>query len=180
MTLDNNNKKKKIKIEIEDAEGGKYNLSLEGNISKTKIMNAIELMELLNVKGQQDEGDHDITNNNIEAQKYQKDLTSLSSKIWNIIENKFPFASFTSSDILEIYRNEYHDEPISLPAIATYLSRYLEKGKLDRNKKAKEWVYKIASSPSAIDNMQQHKQQGSRPQGLYSLSDGIHSKHLNN
>src|ERR671930_1879311 len=87
---------------------------------------------------------HDNTNNNIDAQKYQKDLTSLSSKIWNIIENKFPFASFTSSDILEIYRNEYHDEPISLPAIATYLSRYLEKGKLDRNKKAKEWVYKMA------------------------------------
>ncbi len=29
--------KKKIKIELEDDDGGKYNLSLEGNLSKDKI-----------------------------------------------------------------------------------------------------------------------------------------------
>jgi hypothetical protein len=43
--------KKKIKIEVEDTEGGKYNLSLDGNITKDKIMKVFELMELLNIEG---------------------------------------------------------------------------------------------------------------------------------
>jgi hypothetical protein len=37
--------KKKIKIQLEDAEGGKYNLSLEGNVSKEKIMKVFEWKE---------------------------------------------------------------------------------------------------------------------------------------
>lgn len=43
---------KKIKIELEDVEGGKYNLSLEGNMSKDKIIEIFELMELLELRGQ--------------------------------------------------------------------------------------------------------------------------------
>ena len=52
--------KKKIKIELEDADGGKYNLSLEGNMSKEKIMKVFELIEVLDIKGQ----DNNIGNNN--------------------------------------------------------------------------------------------------------------------
>jgi hypothetical protein len=37
---------KKIRIELEDAEGGKYNLSLEGSMSRDKIIKACELMKL--------------------------------------------------------------------------------------------------------------------------------------
>ena len=37
--------KKKIKIELEDAEGGKYNLSLEGNLSTVKIQKVLQLVE---------------------------------------------------------------------------------------------------------------------------------------
>ncbi|HYY67358.1 MAG TPA: hypothetical protein VE572_03315 [Nitrososphaeraceae archaeon] len=40
--------KKKIKIEFEDAEGSRYNLSLDGDISKNKILKVYELMESLN------------------------------------------------------------------------------------------------------------------------------------
>ena len=50
-------KQKKISIELEDAEGGKYNLSLEGVISRDKIVKACELMELFELRGQ-------TTNNN--------------------------------------------------------------------------------------------------------------------
>ena len=41
--------KKRIKIELEDAEGGKYNLSLEGNLSKDKIQKVLQLVESLNI-----------------------------------------------------------------------------------------------------------------------------------
>ena len=37
--------KKKIKIELEDNEGDKYNLSLEGKFSKEKMMRVFELIE---------------------------------------------------------------------------------------------------------------------------------------
>jgi hypothetical protein len=37
---------KKIRIKLEDAEGGKYNLSLEDSMSRDKIIKACELMEL--------------------------------------------------------------------------------------------------------------------------------------
>jgi hypothetical protein len=42
-----------------------------------------------------------------------------------------------------MYEEEYR-ESMRLDAIATYLSRYANKGKLERNRKGgKEWVYKI-------------------------------------
>ena len=47
---------KKIRIELEDAEGSKHNLSLEGSMSRDKILKACELMEL-ELRGQ-------TTNNN--------------------------------------------------------------------------------------------------------------------
>jgi hypothetical protein len=45
-------KQKKIRIELEDVEGDKYNLSLEGSMSRDKIVKTCELMELLELRGQ--------------------------------------------------------------------------------------------------------------------------------
>jgi hypothetical protein len=60
--------KKKIKIELEDAEGGKYNPSLEGNVSKDKILNACELMEF-ELRGQTtNTNTNNNTNNNTAPQ----------------------------------------------------------------------------------------------------------------
>ncbi|MGB7636393.1 MAG: hypothetical protein WBL88_02340 [Nitrososphaeraceae archaeon] len=55
-------KQKKIRIELEDAEGGKYNLSLEGSMSRDKMVKACELMELLELRGQTI--NNNINNNN--------------------------------------------------------------------------------------------------------------------
>ena len=145
--------KKKIKIEFEDAQGSKYNLSLDGDISKNKILKVYELMESLNAS---------------ESEMYEKNnvghktglgernmhtgnpLTSVGSKVWYIIEHKFPNSTFTSTDIQEMYEEEY-EESMRLDAIATYLSRYVNKGKLVRHKKGgKEWVYKIPPQQRAI------------------------------
>ncbi len=133
-----------MKIQLEDAEGGKYNLSLEGNLSKEKIMKVFELVDLINLDGKSNNGHIDT-----ESQSQNKNLASVGSKIWNIIENKFPYSTFTSSDILEIYEDEYN-EPIQLSIISTYLSRYSDRGKLARNRKGKEWIYKITTTSSQI------------------------------
>lgn len=146
--------KKKIKIQLEDAEGGRYNLSLEGNLSKEKIMKVFELMDLINLDGKSN-------NRYIDTEESQnKNLASVGSKIWGIIENKFPYSTFTSSDVLEIYEDEYN-EPIQLSIVSTYLSRYSDRSKLARSRKGKEWVYKITTRPSQIIESQsnQHEPQ---------------------
>jgi predicted transcriptional regulator len=137
--------KKKIKIEFEDAEGSKYNLSLDGDISKNKILKVYELMESLNApEGEAYENNNDGHRKGLgEKNMHTSTLTSVGSKVWYIIEHKFPNSTFTSTDIQEMYEEQYK-ESMRLDAIATYLSRYVNKGKLVRNKKGgKEWVYKV-------------------------------------
>lgn len=130
--------KRKFKIELEDAEGSKYNLSLEGNVSKEKIMKIVEFMDLLNIE----------SNGNGEGETLTKAPASVGDRIWSLVETKFPYGGFTSTDILELYEDQYN-EPIKLSIISTYLSRYSDRGRLARNRQGKEWVYKIARQQQA-------------------------------
>jgi predicted transcriptional regulator len=138
--------KRKIKIEFEDAEGSKYNLSLDGDISKNKILKVYELMESLNTLdgGQFEENSASNAKGIGKVNgRSRESLSSVGSKIWYVVESKFPSSTFTSSDVQEMYEEEYK-ESMRLDAVATYLSRYVNKGKLIRNRKGgKEWVYKI-------------------------------------
>ena len=128
--------KKRFKIELEDAEGSRYNLSLEGNISKDKIMKIVEFMDLLNVEPNESSGSEIYGNSN------RSTPASVGDRIWNLIEGKFPYGSFTSTDILELYEDQYN-EPIKLSIISTYLSRYSERSRLIRTRQGKEWIYKM-------------------------------------
>ena len=131
-------RKKKIKIELEDDEGSKYNLSLEGNFSKEKILQVIELMELVR---------SDSTGAIINSPQENNRTLSVDSKIWNIIEQSFYYNTFTSSDIVNIYNKKY-DETIKLSIISTYLARYVTKGKLKRTKRLREYVYDLVRAAS--------------------------------
>jgi len=131
--------KKRFKIELEDAEGSKYNLSLEGNVSKEKIMKIVEFMDLLNIE----------SNGSGEGETFTpKVAASVGDRIWSLVEGKFPYGGFTSTDILELYEDQYN-EPIKLSIISTYLSRYSDRGRLVRNRQGKEWVYKITRQQQA-------------------------------
>jgi predicted transcriptional regulator len=164
--------KKKIKIEVEDVEGDRYNLSLEGNMSKEKVMKVMELMDAINIgKSEPGEYNYHIPN------PIQENTSSLSSKIWRIVESKFPSTSFTSTDILEMYADEYN-EPIKLDVIATYLSRYLKKGKLSRSKGGKEWIYKVFRG-SGLTQTSQNKPV-TATQSFEPTYKSLHAQDLNN
>jgi PIN domain nuclease of toxin-antitoxin system len=130
--------KKKIKIELEDDEGSKYNLSLEGNFSKEKILQVIELMDLVR---------SDSSRATNPLQEKSNNTLSVDSKIWNIIEESFYFNTFTSSDIVNIYKKKYN-ETIKLSIISTYLAGYCTKGKLNRTKRLREYVYNLVRNSS--------------------------------
>lgn len=118
--------RKRIRIDLEDAEGAKYNLSLEGNVTREKMLKIFELMDLMN----------------IEEPEESVQLDTVGAKIWNIVDKHFPMGKFTSSTILEKYEDEY-EEPIKLSVISTYLSRFTLKGRVARERNGKEWSYQI-------------------------------------
>ncbi len=118
--------RKRIRIDLEDSDGAKYNFSLEGNVTREKMLKIFELMNLMN----------------IEEPEGAAQLDSVGAKIWHVIDKNFPIGKFTSSMILEKYEDEY-GEPIKLSVISTYLSRFAVKGKVVREKQGKEWGYQI-------------------------------------
>lgn len=170
--------KRKIKIEFEDAEGSKYNLSLDGDISKNKILKVYELMESLNTLdgGQFEENSASDAKGTGKANgRSRESLSSVGSKIWYVVESKFPSSTFTSSDVQEMYEEEYK-ESMRLDAVATYLSRYFNKGKLIRNRKGgKEWVYKIVPTTKTTVLAKNNKSDFSQINNIVSSTKGENS-----
>jgi hypothetical protein len=94
-------------------------------------------MDLLNIESEAKQG--------IEGD--MRAPASIGDRIWALVDAKFPYGSFTSSDILELYEDTYN-EPIKLSIISTYLSRYAERGRLERVRQGKEWVYRASRQPA--------------------------------
>ena len=116
--------KKRIRIDMEDSDGARYDIKLEGNVTREKILKIFEMMDLMNIEEEQE------TTN----------MDSIGSKIWHIVDKFFPMGKFTSTNILEKYEDEYN-EPVKLSIISTYLSRFSTKGKIDRIRTGREWTY---------------------------------------
>ena len=116
---------KRIRIDVRDNDGAKYDFKIEGNVTKEKVLKIFELMDLINIEEDQ-----------------APNLDSVGGKIWNIIENSFPVGKFTSSKILEKYEDEYN-EPIKLSVVSTYLARFSSRNKIERARTGREWSYQI-------------------------------------
>jgi len=116
--------KKRIRIDMEDSDGARYDIKLEGNVTREKILKIFELMDLMNIEEEQE------TTN----------IDSIGSKIWHIVDTFFPMGKYTSTNILEKYEDEYN-EPVKLSIISTYLSRFSTKGKISRTRTGREWTY---------------------------------------
>ncbi len=116
--------KKRIRIDMEDSDGAKYDIKLEGNVTREKVLKIFEMMDLMN----------------IEEEQQTPNLESIGSKIWHIVDKFFPMGKFTSTNILEKYEDEFN-EPIKLSVISTYLARFSTKGKTERTRNGREWTY---------------------------------------
>jgi len=116
--------KKRIRIDMEDSEGARYDIKLEGNVTREKVLKIFEMMDLMN----------------IEEEQGNTNINSIGAKIWYIVDKFFPMSKFTSTNILEKYEDEYN-EPVKLSIISTYLARFSTKGKIDRVRTGREWTY---------------------------------------
>ncbi len=116
---------KRIRIDVHDKDGAKYDFKIEGNITKEKALKIFELMDLINIEDNQ-----------------APNLDSIGGKIWNVVENSFPVGKFTSSTVLEKYEDEYN-EPIKLSVVSTYLARFASRNRIERARIGREWSYQI-------------------------------------
>ena len=116
-------KQKRIRIDVQDQDGAKYDFKIEGNVTKEKVLKIFELMDLINIEEEQ-----------------APNLDSVGGKIWNVIGSSFPAGRFTSSEVLEKYEDEYN-EPIKLSVISTYLARFASRNRIERTRAGREWSY---------------------------------------
>ena len=111
---------------MEDDNGTKYDIKLDGNVTRDSVLKIFEVMNLVNVE-------EELPSTNID---------STGSKIWHIVEKYYPIGKFTSNNILEKYEDEFN-EPIKLSIISTYLSRFSSKNRINRVRTGREWTYQI-------------------------------------
>jgi len=116
--------KKRIRIDMEDSDGARFDIKIEGNVTRDKVLKIFEMMDLMNIEEEQE------TTN----------MDSVGSKIWHIVDKFFPMGKFTSTTILEKYEDEFN-EPVKLSVVSTYLSRFSSKGRIDRVRTGREWTY---------------------------------------
>ena len=116
--------KKRIRIDMEDSDGARYDIKLEGNVTRDKVLKIFEMMDLMN----------------IEEEELSVKMDSIGSKIWHIVDKFFPMGKFTSTNILEKYEDEFN-QPVKLSVISTYLSRFASKGRVERARTGREWTY---------------------------------------
>jgi len=109
---------------MEDADGAHFDIKIEGNVTREKVLKIFEMMDLMNIEEEQE----------------PTNMDSVGSKIWHIVDKFFPMGKFTSTNILEKYEDEYN-EPVKLSVISTYLSRFSTKGRVDRARTGREWTY---------------------------------------
>ena len=76
--------KKHIRIDMEDSDGARYDIKIEGNVTRDKVLKIFEMMDLMNIEDEQE-----VTN-----------MDSVGSKIWHVVDKFFPMGKFTSTNIL--------------------------------------------------------------------------------
>ncbi len=116
--------KKRIRIDMEDQDGARYDIKIEGNVTRNKVLKIFEMMDLMN----------------LEEEPETVNMDSTGSKIWHVVDKYFPIGKFTSTAILEKYEDEFN-KPVKLSIISTYLSRFSSKGKINRTRTGREWTY---------------------------------------
>ena len=129
--------KKQVRIDVEDNEGVKTKISIEGNVTRAKVLKIFELMDMINIE-EHDNGPK---------------VDSVGGKIWYLVDKYYTTGRFTSSELLERYEDEYN-EPVKLSVISTYLSRFTSKNKVQRAKKGREWAYQAIISPKSQSQAQ--------------------------
>ncbi len=128
--------RKRIKIELEDEEGTKYTLALEGTVSRDKLMKAMDMLEVMDVP--------------LEHAPRSPDQGTFFGKVQTLLETTFAAGDFSSSDVARELEDKY-GQPVKLSTISTYLARLTDKQYIKRERFGNSWVYrKVYLKPTQV------------------------------
>jgi len=119
--------RKRIKIELEDEEGTKYTLALEGAVSRDKLMKAMDMLEVMDMPL-----DHTLRT---------PDQGTFFGKVQTLLETTFAAGDFSSTDVAREFEEKY-GQPVKLSTISTYLARLADKQYIRRERFGNSWVYR--------------------------------------
>lgn len=112
--------KSRLKFEAEDESGGKLTITLEGSVSRDKILQILDLIELMG----------GLSTNKQTAT--DDDSSTKLERIKKIIMEKFAVGWFSSRDVQAEYESSYNEQ-IRLSTVSTYLQRLHSSGFLLRS-----------------------------------------------
>ena len=119
--------RKRIKIELEDDEGTRYTLVLEGAVSRDKLMKAMDMLEVMDVP--------------LEHSPRSPDQGTFFGKVQTLLETTFAAGDFSSSDVAREFEDKY-SQPVKLSTVSTYLARLAERQYIKRERFGNSWVYR--------------------------------------
>lgn len=125
----------KIKIEFTDESGSRYSFNVEGS-SKQNITKLIDFAQTLSSTTLQGE----------------PVLDTNFAKLYGLLETRFQYGLFTSSDVLRAYQQDFQ-MPTTLSVISTYLSRLANRRLLTRTRHGAGWIYKLARTDKQREAM---------------------------
>ncbi len=115
-------------MQLEDGAGSKLSVSLEGKLTREKVLKLIDMVDSLGA------ADEEV------AEPVKMPGGNTFGKLFQLIEQKFYLGSFSSGDVLEAYEDEYA-VPIRLSTVSTYLARLVERDLLSRQMGDGAWMY---------------------------------------
>ena len=128
---------RKVRVEMFDAEGNRYSITFEGQVTRDKAVRLLDLVELLGgTPGDNNPGAGSTVFGN-ELSKYDK--------VRVVVQRHFPVVWFSSHEVQSVYEQELK-EPISLSTVATYLSRMAAKGFILRTGSSNNLRYRAAQN----------------------------------
>lgn len=129
----------KVKIEFADESGAKYSINIEGS-SKENISKLIDFANSVSAKPSQ------------ALDQPQEPMDTNFARVYMLIQDRFRFGSFTSSDVLEAYQDEFKVST-SLSIISTYLSRLAARSLLTRSRHGSGWIYKLPRTQQPVQEI---------------------------
>lgn len=123
----------RIKIEFTDEKGARYSFSVEGP-SKENMSKILDFVNSISNTSSSS------SNSSVEPEPIPD--TNF-SRLFGLVQNKFRFGSFTSSDVLEAYEQHFQLRT-TLSTMSTYLARLADRGVVIRSRNGAGWIYRLA------------------------------------
>ncbi len=121
---------RRFRFEVFDDEGNRLQVIFEGRVSREKILQLIDLLELFGGVSPHPQF------------ASSEALGDKMKRVFAVVRRRFPVGSFSSTDVKLAYE-EMFGEPIELGVVSTYLARLAKRGLLERSGRPSRWMYSL-------------------------------------